>query len=71
MENTVHSTETLEPFAVMDSKLSKRQALVCAYLYGNKQVCSLHDSEKKRELDGQIKEGRFGLFLGRLWIRKA
>tara|TARA_R100000458_G_C8273565_1_gene248445 strand:- start:2032 stop:2247 length:216 start_codon:yes stop_codon:yes gene_type:complete len=71
MPNTVHNTETLEPFAVMDSKLSKRQALVCAYLHESKQVAFLHDSEKKRELDGKIKEGKHGLILGHLWIKKG
>ena len=68
--NKVISSKTNESF-FFSSDLSKEDSLINAHILETERMSLMHDSMFRQTLRGEIREQRFGLILGHLWIKKA
>lgn len=68
--NKVLSSTTNESF-FFSSDLSKEDSLINAHIIETERVSLMHDNTFREKLRSKIREQRFGLILGHLWIKKA
>ena len=53
------------------STLSKMDSLISAHILESKRMSNMHDNAFRQTLRGKIREQKYGLILGHLWIKKA
>jgi hypothetical protein len=53
------------------SDVSKQDSLINAHILESKKISNMHDKTFRQTLHGKIREQKFGLILGRFWIKKA
>ena len=53
------------------SDVSKKDSLINAHILESKKMSNMHDKTFRQTLRGKIREQKFGLILGRFWIKKA
>ena len=68
--NKVISSTTNESF-FFSSTLSKTDSLISAHILESKRMSFMHDNAFRQTLRGKIREQKYGLILGHLWIKKA
>ena len=68
--NKVLSSTTNESF-FFSSDLSKEDSLINAHTLETERVSLMHDNKFRQTLRAKIREQKFGLILGHLWIKKA
>jgi len=68
--NKVLSSTTNETF-FFSSDLSKEDSLINAHILETERMSLMHDNTFRQTLRGKIREQKFGLILGHLWIKKA
>ena len=68
--NKVISSKTNESF-FFSSSVSKKDSLINAHILQTERMSFMHDKAFRQTLRGKIREQRFGLILGHLWIKKA
>jgi hypothetical protein len=68
--NKVLSSTTNESFFFC-SDLSKEDSLINAYILETERMSLMHDNTFRQTLRAKIREQKFGLILGHLWIKKA
>ena len=68
--NKVLSSTTNESF-FFSSDLSKEDSLINAHILETERFSLMHDNAFRQTLRAKIREQKFGLILGHLWIKKA
>jgi len=68
--NKVLSGKTNESF-FFSSSVSKEDSLINAHILQTERMSFMHDSMFRQTLRGKIREQKFGLILGHLWIKKS
>jgi hypothetical protein len=68
--NKVTNSISNESF-FFSSDVSKQDSLINAHILESNKMSNMHDNAFRQTLHGKIREQKFGLILGRFWIKKA